>query len=173
MLFRKPGTASTGLLTYIAFVACLITPTLFAVNDPAMAAGPWPDGLREAVNSYFQTLQVTDYRTRDSTLESPLGVQPMAAFDRASHKCHEEPGQVNRIYKIPNYFSEGEDGSFLVRSKFELFYRQAGSVAEIFLQPWEKGSDGAIKVRFERVDENWEAVEKRELLDTNFNDETR
>jgi len=139
--------------------------TLLAVAGPLSAAGPWPEGLREAVNSYFQTLQVTDYRTRDSTLEEPLGIQPMTEFDRAGHKCHEVPGQVYRIYKIPNYFSEDTDGSFRVRSKFDLFYRQADSVAEIFSNPWEQGSDGAIQVRFEQVDGTWEVVEKRELLE--------
>jgi hypothetical protein len=132
---------------------------------PLSASGPWPEGLREAVNSYFQTLQVTDYRTRDSTLEEPLGVQPMTEFDRAGHKCHEVPGQVYRIYKIPNYFSEDTDGSFLVRSKFYLFYRQADSVAEIFSKPWEQGSNGAIQVRFEQVGGKWEAVDKREILE--------
>ncbi len=165
MFFWELRKNSMSLLTYLVFVACLITPTLFTVNNQAMAAGPWPEGLREAVHLYFQTIQVTNYRTLDSTLASPLGIQPMAAFDRVSHKCHEEPGQVYRIYKVPSYFTEDADGSFLVRSKFDLFYRQAGSVAEIFSQPWEEGSDGAIQVRFEQVNGNWEAVEKRGLLE--------
>jgi hypothetical protein len=138
--------------------------TILASFSPAPAAGPWPEGLREAVHSYFQTLQVTEYRTRDSSLEEPLGIQPMTEFDRVSHKCHEVPGQVYRIYKVPNYFSE-DNGSYMVRSKFQLFYRQAEDIAAIFAQTWGQGSDGAIQVRFELVDEAWEVVEKRELLE--------
>ena len=147
------------------FAASLAAIVLIVTIGPASAAEPWPEGLREAVHSYFQTLQVTDYRTRDSTLEEPLGVQPMTEFDRAGHKCHEVPGQVYRIYKIPNYFTEDTDGSFLVRSRFDLFFRQAESIAEIFSEPWEQGSDGAFQVRFEKVDGKWESVEKRELLE--------
>jgi len=165
MFFKNLKRISMKLPTHLTFAACLVAFSLIAFNDMAMAAKPWPEGLREAVHSYFQTLQVTDYRTRDSTLENPIGIQPMTEFDRASHKCHEVPGQVYRIYKVPNYFSEGTDGSFLVRSRFDLFYRQAAGVVEIFSQPWEQGSDGAIQVRFERVDGEWEAVEKRELLE--------
>ena len=165
MFVRELEIARRKLLTSIAFMACLVALSPFAVHDAAIAAEPWPEGLREAVHSYFQTLQVTDYRTRDSTLEEPLGVQPMTEFDRASHKCHEVPGQVYRIYKVPGYFSENMDGSFLVRSRFDLFYRQAESIVQIFSQPWEEGSDGAIQVRFEHVDGTWEVVEKRELLE--------
>jgi hypothetical protein len=165
MLTRKLKITPRELLTSVAFMACLIALLPFAVKDAAMAAEPWPEGLREAVHSYFQTLQVTDYRTRDSTLEEPLGVQPMTEFDRAGHKCHEVPGQVYRIYKIPNYFTEDTDGSFLVRSRFDLFFRQAESIAEIFSEPWEQGSDGAFQIRFEKVDGKWESVEKRELLE--------
>ena len=149
----------------IALAVYLFAFSPLAITDTAIAAEPWPEGLREAVNSYFQTLQVTDYRTRDSTLEAPIGIRPMSEFDRTSHKCHEVPGQVYRIYKVPNYFSEGTDGAFLVRSRFELYYRQAASVVEIFSQPWEEGSDGAIQVRFEQVEGSWEAVGKRELLE--------
>ena len=152
-------------LTKTVVAVCLITVTLLAAADPLLAAEPWPEGLREAVHSYFQTLQITDYRTRDSTLAEPLGIQPMTEFDRAGHKCHEVPGQVYRIYKIPGYFSEDTDGSFLVRSRFDLFFRQAESIAQIFSEPWEQGSDGAIQVRFKKVDGSWESVEKRELLE--------
>jgi hypothetical protein len=108
---------------------------------------------------------VTDYRTRDSTLDDPIGIQPMSEFDRASHKCHEVPGQVYRIYKVPSYFSEDTNGSFLVRSRFALFFRQAEGIAQVFSQPWEEGSDGALQVRFQKLEGNWEAVEKRELLE--------
>ena len=146
------------------FAASVAVIFLIITIEPASAAGPWPEGLREAVHSYFQTLQVTEYRTRDSSLEEPLGIQPMTEFDRASHKCHEVPGQVYRIYKVPNYFSE-DNGSYMVRSKFQLFYRQAEDIAAIFAQPWGQGSDGAIRVRFEQVGEEWEAVEKREVLE--------
>jgi hypothetical protein len=146
-------------------MVCLFASSPLATNNLAMANEPWPEGLREAVNSYFQALQVTAYRTRDSTLEDPLGIQPMTEFDRASHKCHEVPGQVYRIYKVPGYFSKDAGGAFLVRSRFDLFYRQAGSIAEVFSQPWEQGSDGAIQVQFEHVNGDWEAVEKRELLE--------
>ena len=139
--------------------------TLLAVAGPLSAAGPWPEGLREAVNSYFQTLQVTDYRTRDSTLEEPLGIQPMTEFDRAGHKCHEVPGQVYRVYKIPSSYNQDQDDTFLVRSRFKLFYRQADSIAEVFSTSWGQGSDGAIQVRFKQVDGTWEVVESRELLD--------
>ena len=165
MVNKNLKSALRKLLTYIAFMVCLTVLSPIALNDTAMAAEPWPEGLREAVHSYFQTLQVTDYRTRDSTLEEPLGVQPMTEFDRAGHKCHEVPGQVYRIYKIPNYFTEDTDGSFLVRSRFDLFFRQAESIAQIFSEPWEQGSDGAFQVRFEKVDGKWESVEKRELLE--------
>ena len=155
----------TEALANSVIAAGLTVIILLASTGSAMAAEPWPEGLREAVHSYFQTLQVTDYRTRDSTLEQPLGVQPMTEFDRAGHKCHEVPGQVYRIYKIPNYFSEDTDGSFLVRSRFDLFFRQAESIAQIFSEPWEQGSDGAFQVRFEKLDGKWESVEKRELLE--------
>lgn len=151
-------------LKSMVLLAGLAVIILSAFPGSAMAAQPWPDGLREAVHSYFQTLQVTEYRTRDSSLAEPLGIQPMTEFDRASHKCHEVPGQVYRIYKIPNYFSREEE-SYMVRSKFQLFYRQAGEIAEIFSQPWAEGSDGVIRVRFEMADGKWEAVEKRELLE--------
>ena len=147
-----------------AFAASLASIVLIISVGQTAAAGPWPDGLREAVHSYFQTLQVTEYRTRDSTLEKPLGVQPMTEFDRAGHKCHEVPGQVYRTYKVPNYFSEDE-GTYMVRSKFQLFYRQAEDITGIFAQPWVQGSDGAIRVRFEHVNGKWEAVEKREVLE--------
>lgn len=130
-----------------------------------MAAETWPEGLREAVHSYFQALQVTDYRTRDSTLEDPLGIQPMTSFDRAGHKCHEVPGQVFRVYRIPTSYREDRDGTFLLRSRFDLFYRQAESIAGVFSKPWQPGSGGAIQVRFEQIDGEWEAVEKRELLE--------
>ena len=147
-----------------ALAASLAAIALIVTIGPAAAAGPWPEGLREAVHSYFQTLQVTEYRTRDSSLEEPLGVQPMTEFDRAGHKCHEVPGQVYRIFKVPNYFSE-EEGSYVVRSKFQLFYRQAEDIAAIFSQPWGQGSDGAIRVRFELGEGKWGAVEKREVLE--------
>jgi len=146
------------------FAASVAVIVLIITIGPVSAARPWPEGLREAVHSYFQTLQVTEYRTRDSSLEEPLGIQPMTEFDRAGHKCHEVPGQVYRIYKVPNYFSE-DNGSYMVRSKFQLFYRQAEDIAAIFAQTWGQGSDGAIQVRFELVDETWEVVEKRELLE--------
>ena len=146
------------------FAASVAVIVLIITIGPVSAARPWPEGLREAVHSYFQTLQVTEYRTRDSSLEEPLGIQPMTEFDRAGHKCHEVPGQVYRIYKVPNYFSE-DNGSYMVRSKFQLFYRQAEDIAAIFAQTWGQGSDGVIRVRFEEVNGDWEAVEKRELLE--------
>ena len=145
-------------------VMILVSAVTAVSPGTSSAAGNWPEGLKEAVNSYFQALQVTEYRTRDSTLDEPLGIQPMTSFDRASHKCHEVPGQVYRIYKVPNYFRE-EPGAYYVRSKFRLFYRQAEEIAEIFARPWEQGSDGVIRVRFEQVDGMWEAVEKREVLE--------
>ncbi len=165
MFLKKLTSIGTKFLTYSMFAVCLAVFSLLTGAEPSLAAEPWPEGLRETVHSYFQTLQVTDYRTRDSTLAEPLGVQPMSEFDRASHKCHEVPGQVYRIYKVPSYFSEDTDGSFLVRSRFDLFFRQAESIAQIFSQPWEEGSDGAIQVRFKQVDGNWEMIEKRELLE--------
>ena len=144
---------------YLALAALLL------VIGPASASERWPEGLREAVNSHFQGLQVTEYLIRDSILEDPRGIQPMTSFDRASHKCHEVPGQVYRVYKIPTFYTEDEDGTLVFRSRFELFYRQADSIAEIFDQTWEQGSDGAIQVQFEQVEGNWEEVETRELLD--------
>jgi len=153
-----------GIYTKGALSAALTAIILLSGAGPATAVQPWPDGLREAVHSYFQTLQVTEYRTRDSSLEEPLGIQPMTEFDRASHKCHEVPGQVYRTYKVPNYFSE-DNGSYLVRSRFELFYRQAEDIPGIFSLPWGQGSGGTIQVRFEKVDGKWEAVEKREVLE--------
>jgi len=164
MLLKGQSGTGTKVLACSVFTVCLAVIFLILAAQPLLAAGPWPEGLREAVNSYFQALQVTDYRTRDSTLEEPLGIQPMTEFDRAGHKCHEVPGQVYRIYKVPNFFSEDE-GSYAVRSKFQLFYRQAEDVVGVFSQPWEQGSDGAIRVRFEKVDGNWEMTEKRELLE--------
>jgi hypothetical protein len=164
MLYIRTSIIGTKDLKSGMLAVCLTVITLFAGAGQLLAAEPWPDGLREAVHSYFQTLQVTEYRTRDSSLEEPLGIQPMTEFDRASHKCHEVPGQVYRIYKVPNYFSE-DNGSYMVRSKFQLFYRQAEDIAAIFAQTWGQGSDGAIKVRFKLVDGKWEAVEKREVLE--------
>ncbi len=165
MLYKRLSGIGTKILTYSVFAVCLAAFALFHAADPLLAAEPWPEGLKEAVYSYFQTHQVTEYRTRDSTLEEPLGVQPMTSFDRASHKCHEIPGQVYRVYKIPSSYSKDQDDTFVVRSRFKLFYRQADSIAEVFSLPWGQGSDGAIQVRFEHVDGNWEVVEKRELLD--------
>ena len=89
----------------------------------------------------------------------------MTSFDRASHKCHEVPGQVYRVYKVPNYFSEDADGSYLLRVKFDLFYRQGEDIAGIFSMPWEQGSGGAVQVRFKQVDDKWEVVESREVLE--------
>ena len=131
----------------------------------AMAVEPWPEGLREAVHSYFQALQITDSRTRDLTLEDPLGLQPMIAFDRTGHKCHEVPGQVFRVYKIPATYREDQDGTFVLRSRFDLFYRQGDNIADVFSTPWERGSDGAIRVYFKKVDGEWDVVEKREILE--------
>jgi hypothetical protein len=169
MYFRKSGIIRKGLMTSLVFGAYLAASTMFAITSPAAAAEPWPEGLREALTSHIQAIQVIEYRTRDSTLEDPLGIQPMTSFDRAGHKCHEVPGQVYRIYKIPNYFRERE-GSYVVRSKFQLYYRQADSIAEIFSLPWGQGSDGAIQVRFQQVDGNWEVVESREILDLGSGD---
>ena len=152
------------ILTGNLLAASLAAFWLIIAAEPSTAAQPWPEGLREAVHSYFQTLQVSEYRTRDSTLEEPLGIQPMTSFDRAGHKCHEVPGQAYRTFKVPNYFSE-EKGVYVVRSKFELFYRQAEDIPGIFSQPWGQGSGGAIQVLFEKLDGNWEAVEKREVLE--------
>jgi hypothetical protein len=165
MLYKWLSGIGTKILTYCVLAVCLTVFALFHAADPLLAAVPWPDGLKEAVYSYFQTLQVTEYRTRDSTLEEPLGVQPMTSFDRTSHKCHEIPGQVYRVYKIPSSYSQDQDGTFLVRSRFELFYRQADSIAEVLSTSWGQGSDGAIQVRFEKVEGNWEAVETKELLE--------
>ncbi|MDF1525392.1 MAG: hypothetical protein RRA15_03975 [bacterium] len=165
MLIRKLRKTQRKLLAAAVLMACLNPLSPITVSGAAREAQPWPEGLRESVNSYFQTLQVTEYRTRDSTLAEPPGVQPMTEFDRAGHKCHEVPGQVYRIYKIPNYFTEDTDGSFLVRSRFDLFFRQAESITQIFSEPWEQGSGGAFQVRFEKVDGKWESVEKRELLE--------
>lgn len=146
-------------------VICMAFAVLFLVIDPVSASGRWPEGLGEAVNSHFQALQVTEYLIRDSTLEDPRGIQPMTSFDRASHKCHEVPGQVYRVYKVPTSYTEDKDGAFIFRSRFELFYRQADSITGIFSSSWKQGSDGAIQVRFDRVDGKWEAVETREILD--------
>ena len=165
MLYKRLSGIGTKILTYSVFAVCLTAFALFHAADPLLAAEPWPEGFKEAVYSYFQTLQVTEYRTRDSTLEEPLGVQPMTSFDRASHKCHEIPGQVYRVYKIPSSYSQDQDDTFLVRSRFKLFYRQADSIAEVFSTSWGQGSDGAIQVRFKQVDGTWEVVESRELLD--------
>ena len=108
---------------------------------------------------------MTEYRTRDSTLADPLGIQPMTSFDRASHKCHEVPGQVYREFKVPSSYRKDEDGTVVLRSRYDLFYRQAEDLPGIFSLPWEQGSDGAIQVRFEQIDGQWEAVEKREVLE--------
>ncbi len=138
---------------------------LLAWATAAPGDSPWPDGLREAVQSHLQVLQVSQYRIRDSGLEDPVGVEPMVAFDRTGHRCHEEPGQAYRVYRLPTSFRKDQDGSIRVVSGFDLFHRQAGSVAEVFTMSWQKGSDGALEVRFEMLDGRWEVVGSREILE--------
>ena len=138
---------------------------LLACAGAALGASPWPEGLLEAVQSHLQVLQVSQYRIRDSGLENPVGVEPMVVFDRTSHRCHEEPGQAYRVYRLPTSFRKDKDGSIRVVSGFDLFHRQAGSVAEVFTRSWQKGSDGALEVRLEMLDGGWEVVGSREILE--------
>ncbi len=152
--------ASANITWALSFIILMV----FIVPVKDAAAGKWPFGLEEAAKAHFQKLQKKESITRDSTVKDPFGIIPTAAFDRAAHNCHETPGQAYRVYRKPIFIREDDRGIFIVRAKYLIFSRQADSVEDLFVKPWQEGSDAVLEVHFKVVDGKWAAVGKQERL---------
>jgi hypothetical protein len=152
--------ASANIVWTLSFIILMV----FIVPVTGAAAGKWPSGLEEAAKAHFQKLQKKESITRDSTVKDPLGIVPTAAFDRATHNCHETPGQAYRVYRKPIFIREADRGIYIVRAKYLIFSRQADSVDDLFVKPWQEGSDAVLEVHFKLIDGKWAAVGKQERL---------
>jgi len=95
---------------------------------------------------------------------NPMGIVPANIFDRASHKCHEGSGQQYRRFGEPVYVGRSDDGSFLVQTTIQIYYRQGADLSTLFEQPWKQGTDMAFQVSFDQSQGGWKAVLERELI---------
>jgi hypothetical protein len=143
--------------------ALLLALLLFCPLQARAESLDWPPGLKDVVINKFTTLQTVEFAIRDSDQKAPAGIVPTFTFDRPNHSCHEASGQAYRVYGEPYLFGRDEDGSYLVRVSFTLFYREAITLDSLFASPWKEGSPGALEVKFTREDEFWKASKGREL----------
>ncbi|TAL16398.1 hypothetical protein EPN96_09710 [bacterium] len=143
--------------------ALLLAFFLFCPVQSRAEALEWPPGLKDVVTNKFTTLQTVEFAIRDSDQKAPAGIVPTFTFDRPNHSCHEASGQAYRVYGEPFLYGRDEDGSYLVRVSFTLFYREAITLDSLFASPWKEGSGGALEVKFTKEDEFWKASKGREL----------
>jgi hypothetical protein len=141
-----------------------LTLTLSLYFKEAGAGERWPEGLKEAAAIHLSSLQTREFGIRDSTMLNPMGIVPANIFDRASHKCHEGSGQQYRRFGEPVYAGRSDDGSFLVQTTIQIFYRQGAGLSTLFEQPWKQGTDMAFQVSFDQFRGGWKVVLERELI---------
>jgi len=138
---------------------------LVSLAARAGASGvPCPPGLGAAAEVMRQTMQQEQERIRDSTLSSPQGVEETVQFDLGAHACHRGPGQAYRIFGAPQCMAADGQGVVPVRYPYALRYRKALTLDELFLKPWQPGSDGLQQVQFEPEGERWVPVARKEIL---------
>lgn len=128
------------------------------------AESPCPPGLAAAAEAMWQTMQREQELIRDSTLASPQGVEETVQFDLGAHACHRGPGQAYRIFGEPQCMTADDRGRIPVRYPYELRYRKALTLDELFGKPWQPGSDGLQQVAFEPEGERWVPVARKEVL---------
>jgi hypothetical protein len=145
---------------------CVLGIILFLLSAPsgARAAGSLPEGLKNAAREFIAGLQVVDYGTRDSRIDNPTGIIPMATFDRETHSCHEAPGQSYRIFKDHIGFRKGPDGLYIGKVGYNVFYRQADTIAEVYQQEWKEGSDGILELTLQKLGGKWTVIQDREVI---------
>ena len=146
------------------FLWSIITVLLLLCPTLVQAEEPWPEGLEAAAVNHLSGLQTREYGVRDSTMLNPLAVIPANIFDRTSHKCHEGSGQQYRVFSEPLYKGLGENGTHLVQTTIEVFYRQGVDLTALYDQPWKQGTEMAFQVTFEGTADGWKAVLERELI---------
>lgn len=141
---------------------------LFLVLAGSTAAAaediPCPPGLPEAARVMRQTMQQEQEVIRTSSLASPEGVEETVQFDLGAHACHRGPGQAYRVFGEPTCRPADAEGLVPVRYLYELQYRKALTLDELFAEEWQAGSDGLLQVKFQREEESWIPVARKELL---------
>ncbi|GAB4247344.1 hypothetical protein [Deferrisoma sp.] len=133
----------------------------------AAGAAPCPPGLEAAARAYRDGLNAEQEAIRTSTPEAPAGVEETVFFELGAHACHRGPGQAYRVYGPPECEEAAAGGRAAVRYPYELFFRRALTLEELFRKPWQPGSDGILRVEFEREGDTdrWVPVGRREVLD--------
>lgn len=139
---------------HFIIIACLTTIISMVFVNCSWAEACAETNLFEAAAKYRMALQQIQNEIKISSIESALGVSETVQFDRASHGCHSGPAQSYRkfgeakISKLPN-------GEVQARYSFELFYRQALHLEELFKASWEEGSGGFLIVEFQCENGKW------------------
>ena len=130
----------------------------------AAAQEACPPGLAAAVAVMGQTMQEEQERILTSSLDRPEGVEETVQFDLGAHACHRGPGQAYRVFGEPACRPPDDQGRVPVRYPYQLQYRKALTLDELFRQAWQSGSDGVQQVLFEREGERWLPVGRKEVL---------
>ncbi len=133
---------------------------------PSGAAACPPD-LLESARAYRDRLNAEGQAVRTSSADAPLGVEETVFFDLAAHACHKGPGQTYRVYGEPKCADPGGEGRITMDLPYRLFFRRALTLPELYSQPWKPGTDGVLRVEFEREQGGgrWVPVGRREVLD--------
>ncbi|HSH69975.1 MAG TPA: hypothetical protein VK997_08660 [Deferrisomatales bacterium] len=139
---------------------------LLLVGSAAVAAEdvPCPPGLQEAAQAMGQTMQQEQEAIRASSLASPEGVEETVQFDLGAHACHRGPGQSYRVFGAPACRPADAAGLVPVRYPYELQYRKALTLDELFAEEWKEGSDGLQQVQFQLEGGRWIPVARKEVL---------
>ncbi|GAB4258225.1 MAG: hypothetical protein Kow0092_05700 [Deferrisomatales bacterium] len=132
---------------------------------PAPAA-ECPPALGESAAAYRATLNEEQRAIRDSTLDSPRGIEETVQFDLGAHACHRGPGQAYREYGEPECVPAEEPDTARVRFPYRLAFRKALTLDALFGKEWQRGSDGLLQVTFQREGGRWLPVARREVLTT-------
>ena len=144
----------------------MIALLLLLAGSAAVAAEdvPCSPGLQEAARAMRQTMQQEQEVIRVSSLASPEGVEETVQFDLGAHACHRGPGQAYRVFGEPTCRPADAEGLVPVRYLYELQYRKALTLDELFAKEWQEGSEGLQQVKFQREGERWIPVERKDLL---------
>ncbi|MDF1552419.1 MAG: hypothetical protein P1P84_05120 [Deferrisomatales bacterium] len=144
----------------------MIALALLLAGSAALAAGdvPCPPGLPEAAQAMRRTMQQEQEVIRASSLAAPEGVEETVQFDLGAHACHRGPGQAYRVFGEPTCRPADAAGLVPVRYPYELQYRKALTLDELFAQEWKEGSDGLQQVQFQLEGGRWLPVARKEVL---------
>ncbi len=124
-----------------------------------------PPSLRESIASMQATMEEEEEGIRTSTLEAQRGVEETVQFDLAAHACHRGPGQSYRVFTGHRCLEPDGAGRVPVRYSYELFFRKALTLEELFQKEWEQGSGGLHQVVFEPDGDRWVPAARKDVLD--------